>query len=338
MWSGGLGVFLEQLRERMLRGDPSAYVEFGNIVGTLARSHYKSRGVPEEDIGTLVPQLVYDLSTGVDRLGRDPRLLEILIWEAVEARWESWICELYEKAKDLENGTRFQAQLLAHPTATTAGIEVVACMRPAIGLSGDFHEVSDLGNDRLLVALGDATGHGTSAGLHSTICWVLLRERALRMRDPIDLLHSLNQTLMQFRLTGRFITLTLGLFEAKRGIVTIANAGGTSPFIVGLSECLDVQLDSHFLGFCERPEFCKKEMAICAGDHVVFYSDGVSEQENESGEFYGTEALKRLVRQGASLAVKEIVTSVFKDVDAFRARSHQRDDQTVIVARVVTTT
>jgi serine phosphatase RsbU (regulator of sigma subunit) len=78
----------------------------------------------------------------------------------------------------------------------------------------------------------------------------------------------------------------------------MANAGRTDPFIVGLSECLDAQLDSHFLGFCERPEFCKKEVGICAGDHVVFYSDAVSEQENESGEFYGAEALKPLVRLG----------------------------------------
>ena len=86
------------------------------------------------------------------------------------------------------------------------------------------------------------------------------------------------------------------------------------------------------VGLFDHLSFEEGSVPLKRGDIFVAYSDGVSEPENDFGEF-GEERLIDLVRQNRDLplpAITEIVTSA---VDDWIGEKEQPDDITLVLAR-----
>jgi sigma-B regulation protein RsbU (phosphoserine phosphatase) len=69
-----------------------------------------------------------------------------------------------------------------------------------------------------------------------------------------------------------------------------------------------------------------------SGDIIVAYSDGVTEPENEFGEF-GEDRLAQIVRENASLPLPRIADAVVTAVTDWIGGEEQPDDITVVLAR-----
>jgi serine phosphatase RsbU (regulator of sigma subunit) len=69
------------------------------------------------------------------------------------------------------------------------------------------------------------------------------------------------------------------------------------------------------------------------GDGLMFYTDGVTEAENASGEFF-TETRLRSVLEGASARpVGQLVAEVLSSVQTFTEGLEQGDDITLLAVR-----
>jgi serine phosphatase RsbU (regulator of sigma subunit) len=66
---------------------------------------------------------------------------------------------------------------------------------------------------------------------------------------------------------------------------------------------------------------------------VVLYSDGITEAENEDGEFYGLERLCRVVREHWGGTAEETKDAVIADVHAFIGEQTVYDDITLVVVK-----
>jgi sigma-B regulation protein RsbU (phosphoserine phosphatase) len=69
-----------------------------------------------------------------------------------------------------------------------------------------------------------------------------------------------------------------------------------------------------------------------SGDIIVAYSDGVTEPENEFGEF-GEERLMQIVRENSSLPLPRIADAVITAVTDWIGGEEQPDDITIVLAR-----
>jgi anti-sigma regulatory factor (Ser/Thr protein kinase) len=67
---------------------------------------------------------------------------------------------------------------------------------------------------------------------------------------------------------------------------------------------------------------------------LVFYSDGVTEAENEMGEFFGTHRLIDLLQKNTSLPAAALAQSVVTAVDTF-SKGPRSDDLTIIVVKAL---
>ncbi len=74
-------------------------------------------------------------------------------------------------------------------------------------------------------------------------------------------------------------------------------------------------------------------MRLSPGDIFVAYSDGVTEPENEFGEF-GEERLLELVRSNRHLSLERISEIVITAVQDWIGENEQPDDITLVLARV----
>jgi sigma-B regulation protein RsbU (phosphoserine phosphatase) len=66
----------------------------------------------------------------------------------------------------------------------------------------------------------------------------------------------------------------------------------------------------------------------------VIGTDGLWETQNKSGEMFGKERLKILIREHAQSSAKEILTAIIDSLKAFQGSEKQEDDVTLVVAKV----
>jgi serine phosphatase RsbU (regulator of sigma subunit) len=66
---------------------------------------------------------------------------------------------------------------------------------------------------------------------------------------------------------------------------------------------------------------------------VVFYTDGVTEAQNQLSEEFGMERLSTVVRNGSSLAAEELIINIFNSAANFCGDAGFRDDVTIVVVK-----
>ncbi len=69
------------------------------------------------------------------------------------------------------------------------------------------------------------------------------------------------------------------------------------------------------------------------GDIAVFYTDGVTEAINSSGELYGLGRLSEAITKCSNLTAQEIMGTILEDISSFSGSQDQYDDITLIVVK-----
>jgi sigma-B regulation protein RsbU (phosphoserine phosphatase) len=81
-------------------------------------------------------------------------------------------------------------------------------------------------------------------------------------------------------------------------------------------------------------EICELTSAdLIAGDVLVFYTDGVTEAENQMGEEFGIERLSAVVRRGSSLSAQDLMGDIFSSATEFCSEAGFNDDVTILVVK-----
>lgn len=84
----------------------------------------------------------------------------------------------------------------------------------------------------------------------------------------------------------------------------------------------------------DNMEYEETEFEAQHGDVVLLYSDGISDQQDESGEDYGRRKLKRTLSLCYEMSAQEIADRIIDDLEGFRGTIPVHDDQTLIVLKV----
>ena len=82
-------------------------------------------------------------------------------------------------------------------------------------------------------------------------------------------------------------------------------------------------------------EYGESRIALEPGDLLVFFTDGVTEPENEYGEMFGEERFLDLLVRNAHLSEDEIVSTVIESVREWTGSEELQDDMTLLLARRV---
>lgn len=219
------------------------------------------------------------------------------------------------------------------------GLQLDAEYRPLRSLycSGDYYDLMQLSDDRILVLLGDVSGHGVTGALmtgilKSTIGPGYVVPDGGRM-SPAELLAWLNRRLVAFLGEGSslFISLFAGLLDLERGGMCYASAGQTPPLLLSRGSGTPLESTGPALGFVSAAAYEERSLCIGPGDLIVFYTDGLVEVGTGNvGD--GMARLLALIQssEGASLSATAIADRVL-ELSGAQAYS---DDVTVVLARL----
>ncbi|MBM3810154.1 MAG: GAF domain-containing protein [Acidimicrobiia bacterium] len=263
-------------------------------------------------------------------------LLAPLVAQAVEnARlYEEVAAGKKRMEADLEAARDLQAMLLPKEDPTIAGLEIGVGFRPAHEISGDVFDFFEQGDDYAIISFGDVSGKSASAALYGAMVTGLLRTLAPRRRNPSALMRTLNDSLMERRAEGKYLTLLVSLWQPATGLLTMANAASTPPMICRGRQIILPKLEGLPLGLFEGQHYEEVPFQTEPGDVILFYSDGIQDQHNPQGQEFGLLRLAPLLRKLRKLPARQIVDAIFEDFDKFRGEHRVFDDQTLVVMKV----
>jgi len=254
-----------------------------------------------------------------------------------------------------------QAQLFPKEISQLSTLEVHGFCRPARTVSGDYYDFLKVESDRLVLAVGDISGKGISAALmmatiHSAVRAYSLQDipalrepaavgaasgsSAMLMSDlpaadvsPAALLGLLNHQLYESTPAEKYATLFLGIYHGREHQLTYSNGGHLPPIIMGEDGAIR-RLDrgGTVVGLFDHMTYEEVSVPMRPGEIFVAYSDGVTEPENDFGEF-GEQRLIDLVRENRELPLARISEIVTAAVDDWIGAKEQPDDVTLVLAR-----
>jgi sigma-B regulation protein RsbU (phosphoserine phosphatase) len=238
-------------------------------------------------------------------------------------------------ASELRIAREIQLGILpADVSASTLGTGLQACavMEPAREVGGDLYEVLRTGEDRVVVVVGDVSGKGIPAALFMAMTTTLVRIFGREPSGPAEMLRRVNEALAGQNPRDMFVTLACAVFEPRSGRVSYASAGHPSP--VRLRPCeapvLPFQSTGLMAGVVRNTGFQSCEAELRPGDTYVFYTDGVSEAFNASGEQFGERRMLGHLTSDPGSSAAETVAGLLRTVRTHAGDHPQSDDITIL--------
>ncbi len=285
-------------------------------------------------------------------------------FNSMTASLEQLIEEQKQKQR-LENelaiAQEVQEQLYPRQISQLAALEVHGFCRPARTVSGDYYDFLKVDTEKLLLAVGDISGKGISAALlmatiHSAVRaysleGVPILQEAVAMGaglgsgpmlgarrqgaevSPGNLLALLNHQLYQSTPMEKYATLFLGVYDGEQRKLTYSNGGHLPPLILAEDGSMR-RLDrgGTVVGLFDNCSYEESSVQLRRGEIFLAYSDGVTEPENDFGEF-GEQRLIELVQENRDLPLARISEIVTAAVDDWIGANEQPDDVTLVLAR-----
>lgn len=192
--------------------------------------------------------------------------------------------------QEMQSAREIQQVLIPETLPSLEGYAVTSAYTPALEVGGDFFQILRTPDGSTIVALGDVSGKGLKAAMNVATIVGVLRAQAGTTASPAEILVALNRC-MTGRMQGGFATSIVFRLDPD-GTVTLANAGHLPPFLNGKEFPLDPSLP---LGLIHHTLYTELAMKLQPGDQMSFYTDGLLEARNSSGELYGFDRLYTLL-------------------------------------------
>jgi sigma-B regulation protein RsbU (phosphoserine phosphatase) len=235
---------------------------------------------------------------------------------------------------DLEIAREIQLAMLPNDTFIGRGIEIAGRTRPANTVGGDLYDIVPLGNDRLLVVLGDVSGKGSPAALLMALLLAMLRTLAPDDLPLPVLAARLNRLVYDQAPGARFITCFLAVIDLRDGQLSYVNAGQTPPLLRRQDGGIEkLPTGGIPLGMFDQSAYDQSETRLDAGDLLVAYSDGITEAENRAGHPFDEDGLERALHMYGSSPAPDLARTLFTVVEQHAGDMKMMDDLTIVVVK-----
>ena len=236
--------------------------------------------------------------------------------------------------KELAIARDIQMSFLPGKAPAIPGFDLAGASITHDEVGGDYYDFIPVSETRLGLAIADVSGKGIPAalimaGFRMSLLAEIRNEFAIRavMRKVNALLHESTER-------DKFVTAFYGVLDWKNSVIIFSNAGHNPPLLLRQGGHVE-ELSEGGLAFGVLPDshYEERPMPLQPGDVVVFYTDGVSEAENEMSEQWGVPRLVALVREHAHEPSADILEAVVEAVRLWTGERGPSDDLTLMVLR-----
>ena len=156
------------------------------------------------------------------------------------------------------------------------------------------------------------------------------------------MLAALNDQLQERKLDSQYVTMLMALWDDSNQTLQIANAGSVQPLFVAANPDTSkpptvrtIQAEGFPLGLFPNAEYEEFTLSTRPGDLIVFFSDGIVDAVNATGDMFGDERLTRLLEAQHHPTARSTVDAILAAVTDFQSGTAHFDDETIVVLRAL---
>ena len=237
-------------------------------------------------------------------------------------------------AEELRLASNVQRSLLPAPLQH-ARLDVAREFIPFREIGGDLYDFVPLGPHRMAFAIGDVMGKGVGAALLAANLKASIRAQVEAENIcPSMLVAKVNRMFWDVVPNGLFASLFFGVFDLEAGRLEYVNAGHHHPFVILPDGSMrDLSEGGIVLGLTEDANYEQASLPVQPDQLFVFYSDGVTDHGNGSGELFGIDRLKDAAVRTRAASARISLYSLLGEVQGWSAGAPAEDDMTLVVAR-----
>lgn len=237
--------------------------------------------------------------------------------------------------KELEKVSIVQKNLLPQTIPQLPDVEVgvyyETCIQ--IGGGGDYYDFIEFPDEKLGIAVADASGHGPSAACIMAITRAMFRDIAREHKEPGKVLEQLNTKVDGNYPRGNFVTMLYSVLDLKTGEFVSANAAHPFP-IYGKKETTTVMEGKTGMILGMFPgSYPETKITLKPGDSLILFTDGIEEQKNKNREEFGYERIIEAYKEHCNRSPQELITEIVAAADEFREDLSRGDDFTFVSLR-----
>ncbi len=240
--------------------------------------------------------------------------------------------------RDLEIAREIQTWLVPSQPPEVQGANIAFATRPQNSVAGDYYDAfypNPEEREKLMVVIADVAGKSVPAALLMATLQASLRTIAGENAVLADLVARLNRYACAHSLNGlRFTTAVLSEYDPISRRLTYVNAGHNAPILRRANGSLEtLEVGGLPLGIQSNEKYETALLELKPGDALIFFTDGVVEAFNESGEEFGNERWLSAIRNLPDWDASQTLQYLMKCVDEFAGATRQSDDITCLVFR-----
>lgn len=234
--------------------------------------------------------------------------------------------------QELQFAGRIQTSFMASELPHIPFWQHAAALVPARETSGDFYNIFPLPGARYGILIADVVDKGVGAALFMALCWALLHTYARQHPDdPGRVLAAVNRRILRDTHAGQFVTVFYGVLQPQKGLLYYANAGHPPPYRFREGRLQPLARTGIPLGILPEATWEAQTMRLQGGDLLVLYTDGVTEAQNENGDFFDRQRLAAVLRRHEGHSAREIREALLAELARFTGDIDQVDDITLLV-------
>ena len=241
-----------------------------------------------------------------------------------------------------------QRRMIPEKAPQVPGLDIAAIYIPCFDVGGDFYGFHQLGENSIDVTIADVIGKGIPAAIMMSSFRGAVKAFADTIgdfqaycgdRDKADcgreIVNRINRMACDECRDGEFITLFDAAIDVDDMTITYCNCGHEPAILLRDGEITDLEKGGLVLGVDPKAEYEVETLKLKEGDCLLFFTDGLIDAADFSGELWGKdrllEAAKKLTADSAEQMIQEIL--VYRR--RFVGLARQIDDTSLIVVRVV---
>lgn len=273
-----------------------------------------------------------------ERLEKVEELSQKTLEQELQAKEQEMLRVLLEadnrrKTDELEAARALQLSLLPHRLPAVPGLSIAVSMQTATEVGGDYYDFKVDRTGALIVAVGDAAGHGARAGSLVSLMKGMFSAFGTG-RDVPRFFTQASATVRSMSADGLHIAMALARFEGRS--LTYASAG-MPPALVRRpagGEIDEILIEGMPLGGVAGFPYEATTVQLAEGDIVLFMSDGLPELVDDKSQPLGYERVRELLAGCPGASPRDVVAHLEQAARKWSGGPPYPDDITLVVVKV----
>jgi signal transduction histidine kinase/DNA-binding NarL/FixJ family response regulator len=287
-----------------------------------------------------IAQKIEGLEYGADDYLTKPfnsKELQVRIKNLIGKRDYEKVMEIRQQeiTSELKTARLLQQNLLPEMIPEIPGYRFHVAYIPMDLVGGDFYDIK-IDDRRIKLFIADVSGHGLPGAFLATITKIALESIGSR-NTPRQVLELLNDVVKRSTVENKYVSTFYCTIDRSTNMMRYSNAGQIPPLVYRQQsdEFFELMTKGTPLGWFKELNLEEKEILLTSGDRVLFYTDGIVESRDPSGNLFGFDRFMEFIRSEKKLPPEQFTDRLLAELKKFTGSNAFKDDLCLLVVDIL---